>query len=162
MPAGRIRLWDGECSDNDELTIVPTVPHPMSTRTPSTSLLVSAARLFRETCAGYPYFRWNFPASMLAWKIAPAIATGNTIVIKSAETTPLSALKIMEYIVEAGFPPGIVNLITGRGPTAGQAIVSATGGLPDHRPTIWMSTRSRSPVLAPLVERSWRHPQSRT
>ncbi|EJT46957.1 hypothetical protein A1Q1_04200 [Trichosporon asahii var. asahii CBS 2479] len=65
---------------------------------------------------------WNFPASMLAWKIGPALATGNTIVLKSAESTPLSALKICEYIVEAGFPPGVFNLITGLGPTAGQAM----------------------------------------
>lgn len=59
---------------------------------------------------------------MFSWKIGPALATGNAIVIKSAETTPLSALKMCEYIKEAGFPPGIVNLITGRGATAGQAI----------------------------------------
>lgn len=67
---------------------------------------------------------WNFPASMWAWKIAPALATGNAVVIKSAENTPLSALKMCEYVREAGFPPGVFNLITGRGPTAGQAIVS--------------------------------------
>jgi aldehyde dehydrogenase (NAD+) len=63
---------------------------------------------------------------MMAWKIAPALATGNTIVIKSAESTPLSALKLCEYVAEAGFPPGTLNLITGYGHTAGQAIVSTT------------------------------------
>ncbi|WOO83550.1 Aldehyde dehydrogenase [Vanrija pseudolonga] len=65
---------------------------------------------------------WNFPALMFAWKIAPALATGNTVVMKTAETTPLSALKLAELIHEAGFPPGTFNLVTGRGPTAGQAI----------------------------------------
>lgn len=59
---------------------------------------------------------------MFIWKIAPALATGNTVVIKSAEATPLSALKCCEYIQKAGFPPGVVNLISGYGKTAGSAI----------------------------------------
>jgi aldehyde dehydrogenase (NAD+) len=65
---------------------------------------------------------WNFPMLMLAWKLAPALATGNTVVMKPAEQTPLSALRIGELIVEAGFPPGVVNLLPGFGPTAGAAI----------------------------------------
>ena len=66
---------------------------------------------------------WNFPMLMLAWKLAPAsLATGNTIVMKPAEQTPLSALRIGELIVEAGFPPGVVNILPGYGPTAGAAI----------------------------------------
>ncbi|OAP56947.1 aldehyde dehydrogenase [Fonsecaea erecta] len=67
---------------------------------------------------------WNFPLMMFIWKIAPALATGNTIVIKSAESTPLSALKMCELIREAGFPAGTVNLISGFGPTVGAAIAN--------------------------------------
>jgi aldehyde dehydrogenase (NAD+) len=65
---------------------------------------------------------WNFPMLMLAWKLGPALATGNTVVMKPAEQTPLSALRIGELIVEAGFPEGVVNLLPGFGPTAGAAI----------------------------------------
>ena len=65
---------------------------------------------------------WNFPMLMQAWKLAPALATGNTVVMKPAEQTPLSALRIGELIVEAGFPAGVVNLLPGFGPTAGAAI----------------------------------------
>ncbi|HEY1760010.1 MAG TPA: aldehyde dehydrogenase family protein [Bryobacteraceae bacterium] len=67
---------------------------------------------------------WNFPMLMLAWKLAPALATGNTVIMKPAEQTPLSALRIGELIVEAGFPPGVVNMLPGFGPTAGAAIAS--------------------------------------
>jgi aldehyde dehydrogenase (NAD+) len=66
---------------------------------------------------------WNFPLLMAAWKIAPAIATGNTVVLKPAETTPLTALKLAEIIEESDLPPGVVNIITGAGAT-GAAIVN--------------------------------------
>ena len=59
---------------------------------------------------------------MWGWKIGPAIACGNTVVIKTAETTPLSALVAAELIVEAGFPPGVINIITGYGNVAGSAL----------------------------------------
>lgn len=65
---------------------------------------------------------WNFPLLMAAWKIAPALACGNTVVIKPAETTPLTALKLAELIEDAGLPPGVVNIITGAGET-GKALV---------------------------------------
>lgn len=65
---------------------------------------------------------WNFPLLMQAWKLAPALATGNTVVMKTAEQTPLSALRVGELIVEAGFPAGVVNILSGYGPTAGAAI----------------------------------------
>lgn len=65
---------------------------------------------------------WNFPLLMFTWKIAPAFATGNAVVIKSAETTPLNALKMCELIQKAGFPAGSINLISGYGKTAGAAI----------------------------------------
>jgi aldehyde dehydrogenase (NAD+) len=69
---------------------------------------------------------WNFPMLMAAWKIAPAIAAGNTVVLKPAETTPLTALKLAEVIQEAGLPDGVVNIITGAGAT-GAAIVNHPG-----------------------------------
>ncbi|WP_405234797.1 aldehyde dehydrogenase family protein [Lentisalinibacter orientalis] len=65
---------------------------------------------------------WNFPLLMLAWKIAPALACGNTVVLKPAETTPLTALKFAEVVRDAGLPPGVVNIVTGAGRT-GAAIV---------------------------------------
>ncbi len=65
---------------------------------------------------------WNFPLLMAAWKLAPALATGNTVVLKPAETTPLTALKLAELIQEAELPPGVVNIINGAGKT-GQALV---------------------------------------
>lgn len=66
---------------------------------------------------------WNFPLLMAAWKIAPALATGNTVVLKPAESTPLTALKLAEIIEEAGLPAGVVNIVTGFGDT-GAAIVN--------------------------------------
>src|SRR5213592_2873509 len=60
---------------------------------------------------------WNFPLLMLAWKLAPALAMGNTIVIKPAETTSVTALKFAEIIQDAGLPPGTVNIVTGFGDT---------------------------------------------
>jgi aldehyde dehydrogenase (NAD+) len=65
---------------------------------------------------------WNFPLLMQSWKLAPALATGNTVVMKPAEQTPLTALRIGELILEAGFPEGVVNILPGYGPTAGAAI----------------------------------------
>lgn len=69
---------------------------------------------------------WNFPLLMAAWKIAPALACGNTVVLKPAETTPLTALKLAEIIQEADLPPGVVNILTGAGAT-GAAIVDHAG-----------------------------------
>ncbi|MCW2525774.1 MAG: aldehyde dehydrogenase, partial [Pseudonocardiales bacterium] len=69
---------------------------------------------------------WNFPLLMAAWKIAPALATGNTVVLKPAETTPLTALTLAEIIAECDLPPGVVNVLAG-GPEIGQAIVESEG-----------------------------------
>jgi aldehyde dehydrogenase (NAD+) len=69
---------------------------------------------------------WNFPLLMAAWKIAPALACGNTVVLKPAETTPLTALKLAEIIQEADLPPGVVNILTGDG-IAGSALVNHPG-----------------------------------
>jgi aldehyde dehydrogenase (NAD+) len=65
---------------------------------------------------------WNFPLLMASWKLAPALACGNTTVLKPAEQTPLTALRLGEILLEADLPPGVVNIITGFGPTAGAAI----------------------------------------
>jgi aldehyde dehydrogenase (NAD+) len=69
---------------------------------------------------------WNFPMLMLAWKIAPALAAGNTVVLKPAETTPLTALVFAEICQQAGLPPGVVNIVTGAGAT-GAALVGHPG-----------------------------------
>jgi aldehyde dehydrogenase (NAD+) len=78
---------------------------------------------------------WNFPLLMAAWKLAPALACGNTVVLKPAEQTPLTALRLGELLLEAGLPDGVVNILPGFGETAGAA-----------PPSIRVSTRSRSPA----------------
>ena len=77
---------------------------------------------------------WNFPLLMLAWKVAPALACGNTVVLKPAETTPLTALLFAEICQQADLPPGVVNILTGAGAT-GAAVVAHPA-----------STRSPSPA----------------
>lgn len=66
---------------------------------------------------------WNYPLSMATWKLGPALACGNTVVIKAAESTPLSILVLGQLIKEAGFPPGVVNILNGYGKDAGAAMV---------------------------------------
>ncbi|XP_072939205.1 aldehyde dehydrogenase X, mitochondrial-like isoform X2 [Epargyreus clarus] len=70
---------------------------------------------------------WNYPILMMTWKIAPALAAGCTIIVKPAEQTPLTALAVAALIKEAGFPPGVVNVIPGYGPTAGAALTHHPG-----------------------------------
>ena len=70
---------------------------------------------------------WNFPLSMAAWKVAPALACGNTVVLKPAEQTPLTALRFGELAAEAGFPPGVLNVTPGYGESAGAALVRHPG-----------------------------------
>lgn len=70
---------------------------------------------------------WNFPLVLAAWKLGPALASGNTVILKPSELTPLTALRLGELIQEAGFPPGVVNILTGFGPTAGAALVDHPG-----------------------------------
>src|SRR5207245_8006267 len=69
---------------------------------------------------------WNFPLRMLAWKIAPALAAGNTVVLKPAETTPLTALLFCDVLRQAELPPGVVNILTGDG-RAGAELVKHPG-----------------------------------
>jgi aldehyde dehydrogenase (NAD+) len=70
---------------------------------------------------------WNFPLLMLAWKWGPALACGNTVVLKPAEQTPLTAMRLAQLSVEAGFPPGVINVVNGFGETAGAALVVHPG-----------------------------------
>src|SRR3954453_11065857 len=81
---------------------------------------------------------WNFPLLMACWKLGPALAAGCTIVLKPAEQTPLSALRLGELALEAGIPPGVLNVITGDGPTTGAALVEHPGvdkiGFPGSTP----------------------------
>jgi phenylacetaldehyde dehydrogenase len=67
---------------------------------------------------------WNFPLLMCGYKLGPALAAGNTVVLKPAEQTPLSALRLMQVMAEVGFPPGVVNVVTGFGPTAGAPLAA--------------------------------------
>ncbi|KAH9958072.1 aldehyde dehydrogenase [Russula dissimulans] len=67
---------------------------------------------------------WNFPLLMMCWKLGPALATGNCVVLKPSELTPLTALRMCSLINEAGFPPGVVNVVTGHGDTVGKAIAT--------------------------------------
>ena len=70
---------------------------------------------------------WNFPLLIAMWKVAPALATGNTVILKPASQTPLTALALGQLAVDCGFPPGVLNVMTGSGSTLGQAIVSHPG-----------------------------------
>ncbi len=70
---------------------------------------------------------WNFPMNMASWKLGPALAAGNTCILKPASWTPLTAIRLGELALEAGFPPGVVNVVTGPGGTAGAAIAAHPG-----------------------------------
>jgi acyl-CoA reductase-like NAD-dependent aldehyde dehydrogenase len=70
---------------------------------------------------------WNFPLVMAAWKLAPALAAGNTVILKPAEETPLTALRLGEIIAEAAFPPGVINILTGPGTPTGAALTAHMG-----------------------------------
>ena len=70
---------------------------------------------------------WNFPLLLAAWKVAPALACGNTVILKPASQTPLTALALAEIALEAGLPPGVLNVVTGPGSSVGQAIVEHPG-----------------------------------
>src|SRR5207249_4614464 len=79
---------------------------------------------------------WNFPLQLASWKVAPALACGCSVVLKPSELTPLNALKLAEICLEAGLPAGVLNVVTGYGQTAGEALslhpdvdkISFTGG----------------------------------
>ena len=102
--------WHGEAQDKIFDQIAPTSPD-------------AVAMIVREpvgvVAAVLP---WNFPLLMMAWKIGPALATGNSVVVKPAEDTSLTALRLGELALEAGVPPGVLNVITGFGPDVGEPL----------------------------------------
>jgi betaine-aldehyde dehydrogenase len=96
---------------------------------------------------------WNYPLQMAAWKILPAVAAGNTIVLKPAEITPVTSVLFAETATEAGLPSGVVNIVTGRGPVAGEALV----GHPDVAMVSFTgSTRVGTRVMQRAAERAAR------
>ncbi|XP_010928601.1 aldehyde dehydrogenase family 2 member B7, mitochondrial [Elaeis guineensis] len=106
---------------------------------------------------------WNFPLLMFGWKIGPALACGNTIVLKTAEQTPLSALYVSKLLHEAGLPEGVLNIISGFGPTAGAALASHmevdklafTGSTPTGKIILELASRSNlKPVTLELGGKS--------
>jgi aldehyde dehydrogenase (NAD+)/phenylacetaldehyde dehydrogenase len=93
---------------------------------------------------------WNFPLLLATWKLGPALAAGNCVVLKPAEQTPLTAVRLAELALEAGFPPGVLNVVTGTGPVAGAALVDHPGV---GTVTFTGSTLTGRRVLASSVER---------
>ena len=88
---------------------------------------VRAARCASRSASSAQIIPWNFPLLMAAWKLGPALAAGCTVVLKPAEQTPLTALRLGELVCEAGFPDGVVNVVTGFGETAGAALAAHPG-----------------------------------
>jgi formyltetrahydrofolate dehydrogenase len=88
---------------------------------------------------------WNYPLMMLAWKISPCLAAGNTVVLKPAQVTPLTALKFCELALKAGFPPGVINVIPGSGAVVGQAIA-------DHPSVRKLGFTGSTPVGKTIME----------
>ncbi|WP_024874470.1 aldehyde dehydrogenase family protein [Saccharomonospora piscinae] len=101
---------------------------------------------------------WNYPLLQMSWKVAPALAAGNTMVLKPSELTPLTTVKLVELVAEAGAPPGVVNLVLGSGATVGAALVdspevdlvSFTGGLDTGRAIMSAAARTVKKVALEL------------
>jgi len=110
----------GWCTKIEGLTLDVSIPFPPGVRYNASTRRVPVG----VVGAIVP---WNFPLAMAVWKLAPALAAGNTVVLKPAEETPLTALRLAALAQEAGFPPGVVNVITGDGPTCGAALVRHPG-----------------------------------
>ena len=102
--------WYGEAADKLYDDIAPTGPDALGLITREPVGVVGAVT------------PWNFPMMISAWKLAPALMTGNTVVHKPAEQSPLTALRIAELALEAGIPPGVLNVVPGFGETAGRAL----------------------------------------
>ncbi|WP_456695345.1 aldehyde dehydrogenase family protein [Aeromicrobium sp. P5_D10] len=102
--------WFGELVDHDYGDVAPLGPGAFGTITRVPMGVVAAI------------VPWNFPLLMAAWKLGPALATGNTVVLKPAEQSPLSALRLAELGAEAGLPPGVFNVVAGTGEVAGRAL----------------------------------------
>ncbi len=101
---------------------------------------------------------WNYPLLQASWKMAPALAAGNTIVMKPSEDTPLTTIKVTELAEEAGFPPGVVNLVLGPGPTVGHKLavstdvdlISFTGGIETGRSIMQAATSNMKKIAFEL------------
>ncbi|MGW6456777.1 aldehyde dehydrogenase family protein [Streptomyces sp. NPDC055078] len=117
LAAGQFRFMAGLADKIEGKTVEATVPYAPDARyhTYTRREPVGVAGLI---------IPWNFPLNMAAWKLAPSLAAGCTVVLKPAEQTPLSALRLAELIVEVGFPPGVVNVVPGLGETAGAALAA--------------------------------------
>jgi acyl-CoA reductase-like NAD-dependent aldehyde dehydrogenase len=102
--------WCAEQSDKLYGLVAPTGPGSIATITREPVGVVAAV------------IPWNFPLMMAAWKIGPALLTGNSLILKPAEQSPLSAMRLAEMVAEAGVPEGVFNVVTGLGETAGRAI----------------------------------------
>jgi acyl-CoA reductase-like NAD-dependent aldehyde dehydrogenase len=102
--------WYGEAADKIYSEIAPTGPDALGLVTREPVGVVGAVT------------PWNFPLMINAWKLAPALVSGNSVVLKPAEQSPLSALRIAELALEAGIPPGVLNVVPGHGETAGRAL----------------------------------------
>ena len=102
--------WYGEAVDKMYDEVAPTPENALALVTREPMGVVGAV------------IPWNFPLMMAAWKLGPALATGNSIVVKPAEQSPLTALRVAELAAEAGLPEGVLNVVPGYGPTAGKAI----------------------------------------
>jgi len=102
--------WHGEAQDKLYDQIAPTSPD-------------AVALIVREPVGVVgAVLPWNFPLMMMAWKIGPALATGNSVIVKPAEQTSLTALRLADLAIEAGLPPGVMNVVTGFGPGAGEPL----------------------------------------
>lgn len=108
--ASELFNWYGEAIDKLYGEVAPTQPGNLAIVTREPLGVVGAV------------VPWNFPLDMLAWKVAPALAAGNSVVLKPAEQSPLSALRVAELAIEAGLPPGVFNVVPGLGITAGRAL----------------------------------------
>lgn len=102
--------WHGEAQDKLYDQVAPTGPGALALVVREPVGVVAAV------------LPWNFPLLMMAWKIGPALATGNSVVVKPAEQTSLTALRLAELALEAGVPPGVLNVVTGMGPDAGEPL----------------------------------------
>ncbi|MCW3063345.1 MAG: hypothetical protein JWN32_517 [Solirubrobacterales bacterium] len=110
------RYYAGAATKIDGRTVTPSAPGPWHAYTRREPLGVVGQII-----------PWNFPLMMAAWKVAPALAAGNTILLKPAEQTPLSALRLGELFLEAGLPPGVLNILNGDGAVTGAAIAGHDG-----------------------------------
>jgi acyl-CoA reductase-like NAD-dependent aldehyde dehydrogenase len=113
--AGACYFFAGLAETLHGMTVPPTVPNFMTYTVREPIGVVAAIT------------PWNSPLLLLAWKLFPALAAGNTVVIKPSEITPTSTLMLAELALEAGFPPGVINVVTGHGDPAGSALAAHTG-----------------------------------